>query len=80
MEKAKGSGGMGFSGIGDFNLSLLGKYYLRLVTGSSLLLDQVFKSRYYPRTSIKDAKLGFTPSSAWKSILGTKDLIDMGSR
>lgn len=30
MSKAKGVRGMGFVGIVDFNLSLLGKYFLRL--------------------------------------------------
>ncbi|XP_058764138.1 uncharacterized protein LOC131637556 [Vicia villosa] len=80
MTKAKGAGGMGFRGIGDFNVSLLGKQFWRLQMGNSSLLERVFKSRYYPRTPIGEAKLGYAPSYAWRSIFGAKELIDMGSR
>ncbi|CAI8587914.1 unnamed protein product [Vicia faba] len=32
----------------------------RLMTGSSSLLERVFKTHYYPRTSISEDKLGYT--------------------
>ncbi|XP_058787037.1 uncharacterized protein LOC131661492 [Vicia villosa] len=80
MAKAKGLGGMGFRGISDFNVSLLWKHYWRLLTGSSSLLEHVFKIRYYPRTYLLDAKLGYTPSYAWRSILGVMELVNSGAR
>lgn len=79
MAKSKFSGGMGFKGFSDFNMCLLGKQYWRLLTGNSSLMQRVFKIRYYPRTSITDAKLGYTSSYAWRSILSIKYLVEGGS-
>lgn len=79
MAKSKFTGGMGFKGIIDFNKCLLGKQYWRLLTRNSSFMQRVFKSRYFPRTSITDAKLGYTPSYAWRSILSTKDLVEVGT-
>lgn len=80
MAKSKFASGMGFRGVSDFNECLMGKQYRRLMTGKPSLFQRVFKSRYYPRTSIREARLGYTPSYAWRSILGAKELIDEGSR
>lgn len=80
MAKSKFASGMGFRGINVFNECLLGKQYLRLMTCRSSLFHRVFKSRYYPRTSIREAKLGYIPIYAWRSILGAKDLTNRGSR
>lgn len=80
LAKAKGTRGMGFMVIGDFNLSLLGKHFWRLLTGGSSLLERVFKSRYYLRTTLREAKLRFTPSYVWRSILGSEELVEEGTR
>jgi len=80
MSKSKNSGDMGFRGVGDFNMALLGKHYWRLLTGEETLMGRVFKSRYYPRCSILEAKVGFSPSYAWRSIISAKDLVSKGLR
>ncbi|XP_058783927.1 uncharacterized protein LOC131658676 [Vicia villosa] len=45
MAKSKSSGGMGFIGISDFNKSLLGKQYWRLLNGENSLVGRVLKGR-----------------------------------
>src|SRR4051812_39691985 len=62
LSKAKGSRGMGFRDINDFNSSLLGKQFWRLLQSDGFLFERFFKGRYYPRSSISEAGLGFKPS------------------
>lgn len=77
MTKAKNSGSLGFRVI---NVSLLGRNYWRLLTGSSSFLERVFKSRYYPRTSISDAQVGYMPRYVWRSILGERRAVELRNR
>lgn len=48
-----------FTGFPKFKLRSLG---WRLVLGVNSLMGDVFKSRYYPRSSFMEAKLGRLPS------------------
>lgn len=45
LARVKGEGGLGFHGIRDFNTSLLGKNYCRLLIGENSFLGKVFKGR-----------------------------------
>ncbi|XP_058746226.1 uncharacterized protein LOC131619104 [Vicia villosa] len=80
LSKAKGLGGLGFRGISDFNGSLLGKQYWRLLSQENSLVGRVFKGKYFSRGSIEDCELGYNPSYAWRSILGAKDVVQRGSQ
>ncbi|XP_058724620.1 uncharacterized protein LOC131596076 [Vicia villosa] len=80
MARSKQAGGMGFRGISEFNTSLLGKHYWRLLDGDHTLVGKIFKGRYYPRCSIDESSVGFNPSYAWRSILSARDLIQHGAR
>ncbi|XP_058783591.1 uncharacterized protein LOC131658300 [Vicia villosa] len=80
MSKAKGMGGMGFKGISDFNTSLLGKHYWRLMKEETSLLSEVWKGRYYPNCKVQEAGVGFSPSYAWRSVQSSKELVLEGSR
>jgi hypothetical protein len=80
LSKAKQKGGMGFRGFKDFNRALLGKHCWRLMQEKNSLLERVFKSRYFPRSSFLEAKIGFQPSYAWRSILSAKEVVEKGSR
>ncbi|CAJ2638124.1 unnamed protein product [Trifolium pratense] len=61
LSKTKKDGGMGFRGINNFNKALLGKHCWRLMTGEESLMGRIFKSRYFPRTSFLEAKIGYQP-------------------
>ncbi|XP_058768576.1 uncharacterized protein LOC131642328 [Vicia villosa] len=80
LSKAKNSGGLGFHGISDFNKSLLGKQYWRLMECESSLVGRVFKGRYFPRSSVDKSCSGFSPSYAWRSILSAREIVHKGSR
>jgi hypothetical protein len=80
LSKSKKGGGMGFRGIRNFNKALLGKHCWRLMTCEESLLGRVFKSRYYPRTSFLEAKIGYQPSYAWRSIQSATDVMKLGTR
>ncbi|CAI8584877.1 unnamed protein product [Vicia faba] len=80
MVVSKGSRDMGFCGINEFNTSLYGKHYWRLMNSEDSLVGKVFKGRYYPRSSIEESSLGYAPSYDWRSILSARDLIHKGAR
>ncbi|KAK2405034.1 hypothetical protein P8452_10587 [Trifolium repens] len=80
LSKSKKKGGMGFRGFGDFNKALLGKHCWRLFTDQDSLLSKVLKSRYFPRSSFKDAAIGYQPSYGWRSILSAREVLEKGSR
>lgn len=80
MGKAKDKGGLDFRGFNEFNKALLGKQCWRLISGGSSLMVRVFKSRYYPRCNFMEAKIGFQPSYAWRSLMSAKEVIEAGAR
>ncbi|XP_058758795.1 uncharacterized mitochondrial protein AtMg00310-like [Vicia villosa] len=55
MAKSKKVGRLGFRGFSEFNKSLLGKHFWRLMQEEGSLLERVFKSRYYPNRSIEES-------------------------
>ncbi|KAI5419854.1 hypothetical protein KIW84_043853 [Lathyrus oleraceus] len=77
---AKCVGGLGFRGVGDFNVSLLGKYVWRPLTGGPLLMQHIFQSKYYSRGTIKEAQLGYSLSYARRNMFGARELVLGGSR
>ncbi|XP_058776247.1 uncharacterized protein LOC131650559 [Vicia villosa] len=48
--------------------------------GGNSLFVKVFKGKYFPRGDAANAKLGFSPSYAWRSILSAQELVSKGSR
>ncbi|KAH9647069.1 putative reverse transcriptase/RNA-dependent DNA polymerase [Citrus sinensis] len=78
--KPKTAGGIGLKNLHDFNVAMLGKQVWKLLTNPESLLGQIFKARYFPRTSIVEAVLGHNPSFVWRSLLATKHIIVRSSR
>lgn len=66
---SKFQGGVGFRFFSDFDTSLPGKQFWCLLVDEHSLVGKVFKSCYYLWSSILEAKPGYSPSYAWRSIL-----------
>lgn len=59
---------------------MLGKQGWRLLTKPNSLVAQIFKARYYSRTTFAEATLGHNPSYAWRLIMAAKQVVINGSR
>lgn len=79
MTRHKSEGGLGFRCLRDFNLAMLGKQCLRLLTSPDSLVGRIYKAKYYADTSFMKAKLGGSPSFIWRSVVETKRFISAGS-
>ncbi|XP_024042043.1 uncharacterized protein LOC112099165 [Citrus clementina] len=78
--KPKTTGGFSFKNLHDFNVAMLGKQVWKLLTNPESLIGQIFKTRYFPRTSIVEVVLGHNPSFVWRSLLAAKHIIVRSSR
>lgn len=80
MCKPKSEGGMGFKDLRLFNLALLAKQSWRLLTHISSLVHQILKEKYFPHTSMYEAKMGHSPSYTWRGIFESIYTIKLGAR
>ena len=77
---AKAKGGVGFRDLSAFNDALLAKQCWRIVTTPDSFASRVLKGKYFPRTSFWDAKVAPNSSYTWRSIVGARELLRLGSR
>lgn len=70
---------MGFRDMEAFSLALLAKQGWRLLNNPESLLHKMLKARYFPRSFFLDAKVGFQPSYAWRSLLKGRDVLNEGT-
>ena len=75
----KNQGGMGFKDLTMFNEAMLAKLVWRLLHDENSLFHRVFKSRFFPRGTILEAKDSPSASYAWRSILIGRDVIAKGA-
>ena len=80
MTKSKAMGGMSFRDLAMLNNSLLAKQAWRLLHNHNTLFYKVFKARFFPNTTIMEAKDSRLGSYAWRSILIGRDVIQRGPR
>ena len=80
MCKSKVQGGMGFRNLQAFNLAMLAKQAWRLLTNPSSLVARIYRAKYYPSCAVIGAKLGSSPSYAWRSIYNSLEVIRRGTR
>jgi hypothetical protein len=78
MGRAKDQGGLGFRDLVCFNKALLAKQCWRLLQYPESMTAKIIKAKYYPKDSIRNAKLGSKPSFAWRSLLAGSDLLEEG--
>ena len=78
MCKSKLNGGMGFRNLQAFNLAMLAKQGLRLISNPNSLVAQLYKAKYYPHGDVSNAKLGSSPSYTWRSIFNGLEVVRRG--
>lgn len=76
----KEESGMGFRDLRAFNLALLAKQRGRIQQSTNSLVHKVFKAKHFADRTFKEAQLGRRPSYIWRSIMATKDIMEVGSR
>ena len=77
--KPKLEGGLGSKDLCKFNEAMLAKQIWRLTSDTDSLFYKVFKAKYFPNGNVFEARSA-TGSSAWKSILCSKNLIERNAR
>ena len=80
MCKSKSDGGMGFRNLQAFNLAMLAKQAWRILKNPNSLIARIYKAKYFPFSDILSAKLGCSPSYAWRSIFNSLEVIRRGIR
>ncbi|WJX23528.1 hypothetical protein P8452_12731 [Trifolium repens] len=76
----KVDGGLGFRNFRAFNMAMVAKQAWSLMAEPEKLVARIFKARYFPRSTLFDAKIGVNPSYAWRSIWKARDVIITGCR
>ncbi|XP_075645642.1 putative mitochondrial protein AtMg00310 [Castanea sativa] len=71
---------MGFKDLKVLNLALLAKQGWRLSKNPTSLTHRVFKAKYFAGYSFMEAQVGRKSSYVWRSILATRETVEMGSR
>lgn len=72
--------GLGFCSLVAFNRAMLAKQAWRLLKHPESLVALLLKSRCFPTSSVLDASLGCNPSLTWRSIHGSRSLLQSGLR
>ena len=75
--KPKFDRGMGFKDLVRFNKAMLTKQVWRLLTDKTSLFFKVFSTKYFPSSSVFDAKSSKGPY-AWRSILKARQVVQEG--
>lgn len=72
-------GGMGFRDFQVFNLAMLAKQAWSLIHNTHSLFYHVYKSRYFPHCSFKDAEVGSNPSYGMSFLKVQNGRLGMGT-
>ncbi|KAL0442132.1 UNVERIFIED_CONTAM: putative mitochondrial protein [Sesamum radiatum] len=70
--------GLRFPDLLAFNQAMLAKQLWLIISNPTSLAARILKALYFPNTSILEAKIGYRPSYAWRSISSAIPLICAG--
>ncbi|KAL0293283.1 UNVERIFIED_CONTAM: putative mitochondrial protein [Sesamum radiatum] len=77
--RAKDEGGLGFRNLKAFNQAMLAKQLWRIATRPDSLVSHLFKCKYFPDSDMFSAKIPPHASYAWRSLMESRTLIEVGS-
>jgi hypothetical protein len=75
LAKPKVNGGLGYRDFNAFNMAMVAKQAWSFMAEPGKLVSRIFKARYFPRSTLFDAKIGNNPSYVWRSIWKARDVI-----
>lgn len=75
LGKANNLGGMKFRDLEDFNLAVFAKNNWKFMQDPTSLVAKVYKSKYFNKESILDAKLGSSSLFIWRSIWMAREVL-----
>ncbi|GAU18320.1 hypothetical protein TSUD_202090 [Trifolium subterraneum] len=76
----KAYGGLGFRNFEVFNKAMVAKQVWHIVQNPNSLVAKLIKARYFPRSSLFEALLGYNPSFAWHSMCQAREILFLGCR
>ncbi|GAU29262.1 hypothetical protein TSUD_392120 [Trifolium subterraneum] len=76
----KAHGGLGFRNFEAFNKAMVAKQVWNIVQNPNSLVAKLLKARYFPRSSLFEAPLGYNPSFAWRSMWQARQILSLGCR
>lgn len=80
ISEVKGKRALGFRDIQCFNTALLAKQFWRILTNPNLLVSKVIKGKYFPNSSILEAKTKRRASWIWQSLQSSIEILESGLR
>lgn len=69
---------MGFRDFTIFNKALLAKQVWRIWSQLECLVAKIMEAKYFPGGTILEASVGRRPSYAWRSIIGSRNIVKEG--
>ncbi|GAU34295.1 hypothetical protein TSUD_20010 [Trifolium subterraneum] len=76
----KAYGGLRFRNFEAFNKAMVAKQVWNIVQNPNSLVAKLIKARYFPRSSLFEAPLGYNPSFAWRSMWQARQILSLGCR
>ncbi|GAU41378.1 hypothetical protein TSUD_398150 [Trifolium subterraneum] len=76
----KAYGGLGFRNFEAFNKAMVAKQVWNIVQNPNSLVAKLIKARYFSRSSLFEAPLGYNPSFAWRSRCQARQILSLGCR
>lgn len=78
ISRSKKHGGIGFREMFFFNIAMVSRQFWRILRNPDSLISRILKARYFPRSGLLEANVGYQPSYLRRSLLKARPLINEG--